>query len=356
MNIPDLKKIIPEDYKNFSLIEKKILKNGVSIHGVGFLGNWVLNDLKKNNIVIKDLYDKNKFDNKYIKNPDKNFNPNCPVIICSRHFINEVKDHYHKKKILSISADTYYLIKNYKNYKTLFKIFSKDEKSVLTLANLINILATGKLEKINHLEKNMYFSPSEFYPDFNSTFVDAGAFTGDTLEEFIRENMGSFKKIYAFEPGAKQIKALKTRLKRLISEWSFNKKSVIIEKAALSKKNGFTYFNGNNNHEMLSFAKEIKNKQINHSENKIKTISLDTYLGEKEVSFIKADVEGMEIELIEGAAKIINKQKPLLAIAAYHYPNDIYNIFNLIKSIRNDYRFSLRHHAKVIGDYVLYAY
>ena len=82
----------------------------------------------------------------------------------------------------------------------------------------------------------MYFSPSEFYPNFNSTFVDAGAFTGDTLEEFIRENMGSFKNIYAFEPGAKQIKALKTRLKRLISEWSFNKKSVIIEKAALSKK------------------------------------------------------------------------------------------------------------------------
>ena len=112
MNIPDLKKIIPEDYKNFSLIEKKILKNGASIHGVGFLGNWVLNDLQKNNIVIKDLYDKNKFDNKYIKNPDKNLNPNCPVIICSRHFINEVKDHYHKKKILSISADTYYLIKN----------------------------------------------------------------------------------------------------------------------------------------------------------------------------------------------------------------------------------------------------
>ena len=47
MNIPDLKKIIPKDYKNFSLIEKKILKNGASIHGVGFLGNWVLNDLQK---------------------------------------------------------------------------------------------------------------------------------------------------------------------------------------------------------------------------------------------------------------------------------------------------------------------
>ena len=31
VNIPDLKKIIPEDYKNFSLIEKKILQNGASI-------------------------------------------------------------------------------------------------------------------------------------------------------------------------------------------------------------------------------------------------------------------------------------------------------------------------------------
>ena len=48
----------------------------------------------------------------------------------------------------------------------------------------------------------MYFSPSEFYPDFNSTFVDAGAFTGDTLKNLF-ENMGSFKNIYAFEPISK---------------------------------------------------------------------------------------------------------------------------------------------------------
>ena len=62
MNIPDLKKIIPEDYKNFQLIEEKILKNGTSIHGMGFLGNWVLNDLQKNKVLeFKKDYNLNDF-------------------------------------------------------------------------------------------------------------------------------------------------------------------------------------------------------------------------------------------------------------------------------------------------------
>ena len=162
--------------------------------------------------------------------------------------------------------------------------------------------------------------------------------------------MGSFNKIYAFEPGNIQITALKTRLRRLVKEWNLDIKKIIITKAALSDKSGFTYFNDNN--EMLSYS---KSKNIINA-NKVKTIVLDEFVKNNKVGFIKADVEGMELELIKGAKKVIKNHKPLLAIAAYHYPNDIFNIYTLIRSIRSDYNFKLRHHAKVIGDFVLYAY
>ncbi|MDA0067581.1 hypothetical protein OFS07_15080 [Brachyspira hyodysenteriae] len=64
----------------------------------------------------------------------------------------------------------------------------------------------------------------------NEIFLDAGAFVGDTIEKFIYNTCATFKKIYGFEPGEKQFKAMKLRMNRLIEEWSINNENIILEK------------------------------------------------------------------------------------------------------------------------------
>ena len=49
-------------------------------------------------------------------------------------------------------------------------------------------------------------------------------------------------------------------------------------------------------------------------------------LGIERVDFIKADIEGEELNMLKGARKTIEKFKPKLAICVYHRPQDLWEI------------------------------
>lgn len=69
-------------------------------------------------------------------------------------------------------------------------------------------------------------------------------------------------------------------------------------------------------------------------------------LAEKEVlppiSFLKADVEGYERELLLGAKETIQKYKPRLSICTYHLPDDWQVIPQIIRSFEVGYRVKFR--------------
>ena len=68
------------------------------------------------------------------------------------------------------------------------------------------------------------------------------------------------------------------------------------------------------------------------------------------------DIEGAELEALKGAEQIIRNFKPKLAICAYHKPEDLYTLPELIKSFRDDYVFYLRHYTDTLYETVLYAF
>jgi len=84
--------------------------------------------------------------------------------------------------------------------------------------------------------------------------------------------------------------------------------------------------------------------------------TLDDYLAERPVTFIKADVEGMEMALLRGAIGTIRRNKPKMALCVYHYPSDLFEIPEFVRTIVPGYKFSLRQHAPIFGDFVLYCW
>jgi FkbM family methyltransferase len=85
--------------------------------------------------------------------------------------------------------------------------------------------------------------------------------------------------------------------------------------------------------------------------------SLDDYASSKlsRVDFIKMDIEGAEMDAIDGAGKIIREFKPRLAISAYHKAEDLYEIPIKLKSLNPSYELYFGHHSPVGWESVFYA-
>ena len=67
------------------------------------------------------------------------------------------------------------------------------------------------------------------------------------------------------------------------------------------------------------------------------------------------DIEGSEQDALLGAAGIIRRDRPRLAICIYHKPEDLYEIPFLIKELVPEYRLYIRHHSDTYAETVLYA-
>ena len=73
---------------------------------------------------------------------------------------------------------------------------------------------------------------------------------------------------------------------------------------------------------------------------KIVITTIDRFVAENNlprVDFIKIDTEGYEANILRGATETIKKFKPVIAMSAYHNPNDKKDLPAIVKSICPDY-------------------
>ncbi len=187
-----------------------------------------------------------------------------------------------------------------------------------------------------------YFEEGIFEPGEEEIFVDAGAFCGETAEEFSLW-CPSYKKIYSFEPDYKNFSKLSTNVLRK------NIRDIELINAGLWNADTTLCFTRAGDDGTGSYVN-------NEGEQQIKVVSLDNMLQGKPVTYIKMDIEGSERQALEGAKDTITKYKPKLAICLYHKPEDIITLPHYIMQLVPEYKFVIRHYTTFLYDTVLYAY
>ena len=91
------------------------------------------------------------------------------------------------------------------------------------------------------------------------------------------------------------------------------------------------------------------------------TTNFEKILAGNKCTLLNADIEGAELPLLKSMQKIIQDDRPVMAICVYHYKEDLLTIPQFIKSICPDYIYYLRKynsyyaHFKNTGELVLYA-
>ena len=90
----------------------------------------------------------------------------------------------------------------------------------------------------------------------------------------------------------------------------------------------------------------------------VETLTIDDLLrnnGLERIDFIKMDIEGAELEALQGAETVIRRFRPKLAISIYHRLPDFWEIPQWIEGLGLGYRFHLRHFTIHAEETVLFA-
>jgi len=187
--------------------------------------------------------------------------------------------------------------------------------------------------------RSEYFRDEFWVPEIQGIFIDAGGFDGDTIEEYHSWTRGDYKHIYSFEPQKNMADKIEEKL------WMYGSKVTLIKKGLWSQSGTIKFTNGDG----------VFSGKINaNGEDEIETVALDDIITEN-VTFIKMDIEGAEVEAIKGAKQIICKYKPNMAICIYHKPTDLWEIPFLIHQLVPEYKLSVRHFGVSCSDTVLFA-
>lgn len=271
---------------------------------------------------------------------------NPKIIITSVRFYEDIKnkllEYFDEDSLLSfVSEMSFEKINRYKDFiqnnkmelNNIYNMF-EDEKSKETLINVLKGRATADNKwTIQAYTQNQYFSNDVITLTDNESFIDGGAYVGDTAEMFLKETNNHYKKIFCFEPSEN------TYLELMGAKKNHNDdERIVLFKAGLYSKNAKLGFD----EKSLSPGNAVNEKSSDISS--IDVVSIDNVINE-EVTFIKMDIEGSELDALKGARETILKYKPKLAICVYHKNEDIIEIPNYIMSLGLDYKFYLRHHS-----------
>ncbi len=220
-----------------------------------------------------------------------------------------------------------------------------DKKSQENLSMIINLRET--------LDPKYYIEPSdtEYFPtdvpilkNLNEiNFLDCGAYIGDTINELMKQGL-TVKSTISFEPDVKN--QVKLNIELETQKNSYPKTDFLIYPMGVYSHNTILQFSNNGVDSSASFD--------NSSDIFVPVVSIDDTLLNKDINFIKMDIEGAEKEALLGATKTIKKYKPNLAICLYHKPEDLWELPLLINDIEPSYEMYLRVHEDMCLSTVLY--
>ena len=209
-----------------------------------------------------------------------------------------------------------------------------------------NVIATKNfLDLLNRYQQYLPIICGErFLPEKGETVIDCGSCIGD-MSVIFAQLVGEKGKVFMLDPIPLHNKFAKIQIemnpdfKNILNPYQY----------AVGLKSSQNKLKNEDVKEISPAGLAIKNYQ---------SVSLDDFCMMnkiKNVDYIKMDIEGFEVDALNGAKEIIKKFKPKLAISAYHKDDDFWIISNLIHDIYPEYKLYFRHHTPMRGESVIYA-
>jgi FkbM family methyltransferase len=177
----------------------------------------------------------------------------------------------------------------------------------------------------------------------DDTFVDCGAYDGDTIRSFLAQHPTGFRSVLAFEPDPGTFDVLVRQIGLLPS---LLRDRIILRRAALGSRSGLVRFEAQGS--VGSAIRETGDVEV-------ECVVLDDVLSEFQPTYIKMDIEGSEMDALRGSRQTIERCAPLMAVCVYHLQEHLWEIPLFVQSLSERYCHFLRRYVDEFGDLVFYA-
>jgi len=233
------------------------------------------------------------------------------------------------------------LIKDEKKIAQAYTLLA-DSKSKAIYRQLLKIYAGLPTPIIEHDPiREQYFPKNVPLAKGKKRFINCGSFDGDTVRELVNIN-GPIESLACFEPDLESYTLLSNFLS---SHCDLIANKIVSFPCGVHEKNQRLYFNTG---KKMNSSFSIKGDSL------IQCVAIDSAIPNFNPTYINMDVEGSELEAIQGASRIIKTYKPDLAICVYHKPNHLWEVLLRINTISSDYKFFLRNYTGYPAETVLY--
>ena len=356
---------------SLTALKQEIIQKPIVIFGSGYLGEKVGGLLfsKKNNVVAYSDNNSSKWETSLhgvqIISPKlaaEQFGNNAVFVVCiwspGHSYVNtkrqlqtlgvevvihceglfqiyptELLPHFHFE-----TPDFYFKHKN--NIENIYNILDDEESKRQYLAQ-IDCRINRNFEGLPPVDtKNQYFPSGVFNLTNHESFFDAGAYDGDTINEFCKRTNNRFEHYYALEPDPGN----RTKLQKNVDSMGIQNVSML--PYAVGDENCILKFDANGG----SGSSISENGAL-----EVECVRIDEKFADTPLTYLKFDIEGFELNALKGAIKTIEKYKPKLAVCLYHKPDDLWTIPEFLIERFPFYEFHVRSHFYDGWEFVLYA-
>lgn len=268
-----------------------------------------------------------------------------PYSIMADLFSLKLQRHYYC--ILHLSQfDTYFYCKeNLNKLREVYDCFS-DKKSKKHYEKHFQLTLDGTLNYSSIFTPNAYWNNDlvERLMDGENVLY-AGAFDGKHVDRALQNNPNIT--FHGFEPN-------KEMFDKLVEKYKGFKNVKLYPYALSDHKEIFDFDPTVALGAMVVKADKSGGVRVSADLEKVESNTIDSAVG-NQLDLIALDVEGLEIDALNGSVETIKKYKPKLTICVYHRVEHYAEIPLLIKKINPNYQLYFRHHSVDAIESVVYA-
>lgn len=221
----------------------------------------------------------------------------------------------------------------------------EDEESRRAMAAYLNSRMYNDIQYIKncYTKEQTYFCNDLYQVGRDETYVDIGAFDGDSIRLFLRNSDGGYRHIYALEADPVNFH----RLQKYAAEQELE--NLTLYQMAAWKEKAELHFDGTGKEKAGVASVEKADAQA------VAADMLDHLIDNETVTMLKINFLYGVLETLMGARKLLKRSKPKLAVVVGFDEWALIRIPQYIHRQNPNYRFCLRYNSCMPARLTLYA-